>query len=232
MGDQRQASGWVERAVVAAFALAAAFGGLAHAQGFKFSNEDQNERARAVEETGRRAKVQALLSTPCRNRIKNQKIMVLIGENQNGFITARQAAYGAHFDAINRRLRSLGLRTYTQEEIRRQVAQAEIDAYFKNNPDAALSAAKRLAANYTLKGLISARALRNPMIAVNQVAISMQFVLTGADGKRVAQADAQSQSFSGADVQGMALTLVNEQAEEVVAKLYSEYCQQPEARKK
>ena len=158
--------------------------------------------------------------------------MVLIGEEINGVVQARQSAFSPHFDAINARLRKLGLRTYTQEEIRRQVAQAEIDAYFKNNPDAALSAAKRLSANYTLKGLISARAVRNPMIAVNQVAISMQFVLTGADGKRVAQADAQSQSFSGADVQGMALTLVNEQAEEVVAKLYSEYCQQPEARKK
>jgi hypothetical protein len=33
-------------------------------------------------------------------------------------------------------------------------------------------------------------------------------------------------------VQGMALTLINEQSEEVVAKLYSEYCQQPEGRKK
>ena len=59
-----------------------------------------------------------------------------------------------------------------------------------------------------------------------------RFVLTGADGKPVAQADAKSQSFSGADVQGMALTLINEQAEEVVAKLYSEYCQQPVGRRK
>jgi hypothetical protein len=70
------------------------------------------------------------------------------------------------------------------------------------------------------------------MIPVNQVAVSMNFVLTGSDGKRVAQADAQSQSYSGADVQGMALTLINEQADEVVAKLYSEYCQQPETRRK
>jgi len=74
--------------------------------------------------------------------------------------------------------------------------------------------------------------MRNPMIPVNQVAVSMHFVLTGADGNPVAQADAKSQSFSGADVQGMALTLINEQAEEVVAKLYSEYCQQPEPGRK
>ena len=199
------------------------------AQGFKFSNEDKAQRE---EQAQRNQRIAQQLSTPCLERIKNRKIAVLIGEEVNGVVQARQASFSPHFDAINSRLQNLGLRTYTQEQIRKQIAQAEIDAYFKNNPDAALSAARRLAANYTLKGLISARAMRNPMIPVNQVAVSMQFVLTGSDGKRVAQADAQSQSFSGADVQGMALTLINEQAEEVVAKLYSEYCQQPDTRRK
>ena len=201
--------------------------GLAGAQGFKFSNEDKAQQEAAA---ARQQKIDAQLSTPCLERIKNRKIMVLIGEEVNGAVQAKQAAFSPHFDAINARLQRLGLRTYTQEEIRRQIAQAEIDAYFKNNPDAALSAAKRLAASYTLRGLISARAMRNPMIPVNQVAVSMNFVLTGADGKRISQADAQSQSYSGADVQGMALTLINEQADEVVAKLYSEYCQQPGGR--
>jgi hypothetical protein len=199
------------------------------AQGFKFSDDDK---AQAQEKAERQQRIDSQLSTPCLDRIKNRKIMVLIGEEVNGAVQARQAAFSPHFDAINARLQKLGLRTYTQEEIRRQVAQAEIDAYFKNDPDAALSAAKRMAANYTLKGLISSRAVRNPMIPVNQVAVSMQFVLTGADGRRVAQAEAQSQSYSGADVQGMALTLINEQAEEVVANLYSAYCQQPAVRGK
>lgn len=198
---------------------------LAPAQGFRFSDEDKGQAQAKAE---RQQRIDAQLSTPCRERIKNRKIVVLIGQEVNGMVQARQAEFSPHFDAINARLQQLGLRTYTQEEIRRQVAQAEIDAYFRNDADAALSAARRLAANYTLKGLISTRAMRNPMIPVNQVAVSMQFVLTGANGKRVAAAEAQSQSFSGADVQGMALTLVNEQAEEVVAKLYSVYCQQPE----
>jgi hypothetical protein len=199
------------------------------AQGFKFSNEDKSQQEA---EAARQARINAQLSTPCLERIKNRKIMVLIGEEVNGVVQAKQASFSPHFDAINARLQHLGLRTYTQEEIRKQIAQAEIDAYFKNNPDAALSAAKRLAASYTLRGLISARAMRNPMIPVNQVAVSMNFVLTGSDGKRIAQADAQSESFSGADVQGMALTLINEQADEVVARLYSEYCQQPDVRRK
>lgn len=202
---------------------------VAGAQGFKFSNEDKSQQ---VEKAERQQRIETQLSTPCRAQIRNRKIMVLVGEEVNGVVQARQAAFSSHLDAINQRLRKLGLRTYSAEEIRKQIAQAEIDAYFKNNPDAALSAARRLAANYTLKGLISARAMRNPMIPVNQVAVSMHFVLTGSDGRPVAQAEAKSQSFSGADVQGMALTLINEQAEEVVAKLYSEYCQQPEVRRK
>jgi len=205
----------------------------AAAQGFKFSTEEAKAREAAkAQQAEREQRIATQLSTPCREQIRNRKIMVLIGEEVNGEVQARQAAFSPHLDAINRRLQHLGLRTYSPGEIRKQIAQAEIDAYFKNNPDAALSAARRLAANYTLKGLISARAMRNPMIPVNQVAVSMHFVLTGSDGKPVAQAEAQSQSYSGADVQGMALTLINEQAEEVVAKLYSEYCQQPVGRRK
>jgi hypothetical protein len=199
------------------------------AQGFKFSDDDK---AQAEAKAERRQRIEAQLSTPCRERIKNRKIVVLIGEEVNGAVQARQATFSPHFEAINSRLRNLGLRTYTQEEIRKQVAQAEVDAYFRNDPDAALSAARRLAANYTLKGLISTRAMRNPMIPVNQVAVSLHFELTGADGRRVAQAETRSQSYSGADVQGMALTLINEQAEEVVAGLYSDYCQQPDVRGK
>lgn len=211
------------------FLLALALPVAAMAQGFKFSDDDK---ARGQEKAERQQRIEAQLSTPCRERIKNRRIMVVIGEEVNGVVQARQSTFRPQFDAINERLRRLGLRTYTQEEIRRQIAQAEIDAYFRNDPEAARLAAKRLSANYTLKGLISTRAMRNAVINVNQLVVSMKFVLTGADGRRVAQAEAQSQSFSGADVQGMAQTLVNEQAEEVVANLYSAYCQQPEMRGK
>ena len=170
------------------------------------------------------------MSTPCLAQIKNQKIMVLIGANQNGFVSARQADYGAHFDAIDRRLRALGLRTYTQEEIRKQIAQAEIDAQFRNDPDAAISASRRLAAQYILRGLISTSATRNPIINVNQVSIQMDFMLTGANGRMISEANARNESYSGQDTLGMALTLINERADEVVAQLYSDYCQKAGAK--
>jgi hypothetical protein len=199
----------------------------AQAQGFKFSNEDQADQAA---EADRQANVQSLLATPCRDKIKNQKIMVLIGEDRNGVIFASQASYSLHFNAINDRLRSLGLKTYTQEQIRKQVAQAEIDAYFRNDPDAAIKASKRLAAQYILRGLIATQTDRNPIVNVNQVSISMNFTLTGANGRMISQASATNESYAGRDIMGMALTLINERADEVVAQLYNDYCQKAGAR--
>lgn len=208
---------------VAALAVA----GVAHGQGFRFSDEPSADKTR---ESERQAKVQALLATPCRDKIRNQKIMVLIGEDRNGIIHAGQGSYSPHVDAINGRLRSLGLRTYSPEEIRKQIAQAEIDAYFKDDPDAAISASKRLAAQYILRGLIATQTTRNPIVNVNQVSVSMNFTLTGANGRMISQADARNESFAGRDTRGMALTLINERADEVVAQLYSDYCQKAGAR--
>ncbi len=196
--------------------------GQASAQGFKFSQPDA---APAAEEAARHERIAQQLSTPCRAELKGKKIAVIIGEVQsNGYIAAQQGNYGPHFQAINARLRSLGLTTYTPEEIRRQIAQAEIDAYFRNDPDAALSAAKRLGASFILRGLISSQAVMNPVIRVNQVSVNMGFTLTGANGRIISDTGASSSSYAGADVSSMALTLVNEQADEVVARLYGDYC--------
>lgn len=216
----------------AVFVLAPAFVlSCAHAQGFRFSDEAARQKARAAEqEEERQARVQSLLATPCRDKIRNQKIMVLIGEDRNGVIHASQAAYSPHIDAINGRLRSLGLRTYTPEEIRRQIAQAEIDAYFKNDPDAAINASRRLAAQYILRGLIATQSTRNPIVNVNQVSVSMNFTLTASNGRMISHADARNESYAGRDTRGMALTLINERADEVVAQLYSDYCQRAGAR--
>ena len=206
---------------LAAALLPLAISGAA-AQGFKFSTPDNTQQ---TEQAARDDRIAWELSTPCRADLKGKKIMVIIGEQQdNGFINAQQQNYGRHFQAINVRLRSLGLRTFTPEEIRAQIAQAEIDAYFKNNPDAALSAAKRLGASFVLRGLITSEASRNPMIRVNQVSVSMGFTLTGNSGKIVSDVAANSSSYAGTNVGQMALTLVNEQADEVVARLYGDYC--------
>jgi hypothetical protein len=199
--------------------------GHAGAQGFKFSNPDPDQQAEQAAQAAREDRIAYELSTPCRADLKGKKIMVVIGEQQsNGYINAQQRNYGPHFQAINARLRSLGMRTFTPEEIRAQIKQAEIDAYFKNDPDAALSAAKRLGASFILRGLISSQATMNPIIAVNQVAVSMGFTLTQSNGRIISDVGANSASYAGADISQMALTLVNEQADEVVARLYGDYC--------
>lgn len=202
--------------------LAAVAAGPVLAQGFRFSTPDDGAEREAA---ARDERIAQDLSVPCRSDLKNKKIMVVIGERRsNGYIEAHQQNYGAHYQAINKRLQALGLRTYTPEEIRRQIAQAEIDAYFRNDPDAALAASRRLGASFVLRGLISSEAMRNPMMAVNQVSVNMGFTLTGSNGRVISDTDATSSSYAGADVERMALTLVNEKADEVVAKLYGDYC--------
>ena len=196
----------------------------ASAQGFKFEQNPGAER-QAAENAAREQRVRANVSTPCRQAIKNKKIMVIIGEQQaNGYVLAQQQNYGPHFQAINSRLQALGLRTYTPEEIRKQIAQAEIDAYFKNDPDAALAASRRLGASFILRGLITSQASVNPIVRINQVSVGMGFTLAASSGRTVADANAAASSYAGPDVRSMALTLLSEQADEVVSKLYSDYC--------
>jgi hypothetical protein len=208
--------------MVATFAAMSFFAGVGHAQGFKFSQEDGAAKAK---EEARKQAITEQLSTPCRDQIKDKKIMLIIGEQQSGGgISANQDNYGPHFQLINQRLRALGLKTYTPEEIKKQIAQAEIDAYFKGNPDAALSASRRIGANFVLRGLITAQTGVNQVIRVNEVTVNLGFSLADTGGRMISDATAQGGSFSGSDIRTAAARLINEQADEVVAKLYSDYC--------
>ena len=192
-----------------------------NAQAFKFSEEEEKSKA---EDQARGQRIGQLVSAPCKQQLKNQKIMLVIAERtSNGFNTT-QSRYGPHFQAINHRLRALGLKTYTQEEIRAQIAQAEIEAHFRNDPDAAIAASKKLGANFILRGLITTQTGINPVLKINEVAVHMGFTLVSAAGKTISNVSARDESYSGTDTLGMALTLVNEQADEVVAQLYNDYC--------
>jgi hypothetical protein len=205
-------------AVACALTLALACGS---AQAFRFSEEEEKAKA---EDEARDQRIGQLVATPCKQRLKNQKIMLVIAERTaNGYNTT-QSRYGPHFQAINRRLRALGLKTYTQEEIRAQIAQAEIEAHFRNDPDAAINASKKLGANFILRGLITTQTGINPVLKINEVSVHMGFTLVSAAGKTLSNVTAKADSYSGTDTLGMALTLVNEQADEAVAQLYNDYC--------
>jgi hypothetical protein len=197
----------------------------AHAQGFKFPTPGAEAEAAAREQAQRQAAVNQMLATPCRDQIRNRKIMVLIAEERNGMVMATQDNYSRHIDVVNSRLQAVGLKTYTPEQIRKQVAQEEINAYFKGDPDRALSASRRLAAQYVLRGVIASTAVPNAVIAVNQVTVNLDFTLAdAATGRPLSFASASNASYAGNDVSAMALTLIGERADEVVARLYSDYC--------
>lgn len=188
---------------------------------FSFSEEERQQK-QADDASHKRVSQQ--LATPCKDALKDRRIMVVIGERSSRGLDARQGNYSPHFNSINQRLRNLGLKTYTQEEITAQVAQAEIDAYMRNDPDAALAASKKMGADFILRGVISSRSAINPVLRIPEVYVNMGFTLSAADGRTISDVSARAESYSGTDTLGMALTLVNEQASGVVARLYGDYC--------
>ncbi len=199
--------------------LGAVFG-TAHA-GFSFSEE---ERQQKDAEDAARKRHGALLATPCKQAVKDKRIMIVMGERTGRGMNSDQGHYSSHFNAIDKRLKRLGLNSITQEEMRARIAQAEIDAYLNNDTEAALNASKKMGSDFILRGVISSRTAYNPMVRLPEVYVSMSFTLTGADGRTISEASGRAESYSGGDVGGMALTLINEQAEGVVARLYSDYC--------
>jgi hypothetical protein len=191
----------------------------ASAHAFRFSEEEAKAKAEA--DAGKVAAIE--ISPACRKRLGGERVLLLIAERGNSGINAEQSRYSLHFNGIERRLRGYGMRTYSQAEIRKMIAQAEIDAHFRNDPDAALAAAKKLGATLTLSGMISSQRAINPVLGINEVAINMGFSLLA--GKRsLAEVDAKADSYSGTDTVGMALKLIDEQADAVVNRLVAGYC--------
>ncbi len=186
---------------------------------FNFTEEEAKQKA----EDAQRPRGTTIPAS-CRAALKDERVTVLIAERGNSGFNADQSRFSMHFQGIDRRLQKQGMHTFSQDEIKKRVAQAEIDAYFRNDPDAALNAAKKLAGTMVLRGVISSRRGVNPVLGINEVAVHMSFALVGSDGHGIAEAGASSESYSGSDTVGMALTLINEQADGVVARLLSGYC--------
>jgi len=190
------------------------------AHAFRFSEEAAKSKAEA--DAG---KVEAIeISPACRKRLAGERVLLLIAERGNSGINADQSRYSLHFNGIDKRLRSYGMRTFSQAEIKRQIAQAEIDAHFRNDPDAALAASKKLGASLTLRGMISSQRGINPVLGINEVAVNLGFLLL-AGSKSLADVNAKADSYSGTDTVGMALTLIEEQADAVVNRLVAGYCE-------
>jgi len=193
----------------------------ATARGFNFSEENQKESAVGQAKS---AHNQALLSEPCRARIKGQKIALLIAERHQGILNVNSSNQGELFQLLNSKLQSVGLSTITQQEINAHVARAEAEAILNNDPDAALAASKKLGAAFILRGIISARSGRNLMVRANDVAVDIMLTLSDSSGRVISQTRASGQSWAGSDVIGAAMSVLEDEAGSLVAKLYSDFC--------
>lgn len=163
-------------------------------------------------------------SRACLDDLRRKKIMIVMGERSGEGISADQARFSPHFNSINKRLLKLGIRTHTQQEIRAQIAQAEVDAYFRNDPDAALAASRKVGAQLVMRGTMAARSTINPVARIPEVQVSIAFALLTPGGKLLSDASASAESYSGSDTLGMAGILIEEQADAVVNNLLSGYC--------
>ena len=194
-------------------------------QAFSFSEEAEQEK-KAAKVAAKKYRKSTAINKACLNELKTQKIAVIIGESHSSgrIRPISHTNYGLHFQIINKKLRGLGLKTYTPEEINSQIAQEEISAALNNDPDAALSAAGRLGANFILRGIIRSRSQINPIVNVHEVFVNMSFTLSDSSGQIVADSMASGDSWSGADTMSISLIIVREQANGVVRRLYRDYC--------
>jgi hypothetical protein len=194
---------------------------------FSFSGEAAKEQQKEDADAAARAQsIQALVSVPCRQRLKDRRIVLLVAQQSPHQWMAAQDRFGQFIRVLDARLKGLGLKTYSAQEIKASIAQAEIDAYFKNDPDAALSASKRLGASYILKGSITNRTGVNPVVGVNEVDVDIDLTLSSTEGRVLSDVSAHSGSYSGSDTLATALDLVRQQADTLVAQLYNDYCRQ------
>ena len=191
---------------------------------FKESEDrEAEERRRAAEE--RSAEIERLLAVPCDERLKNKKIALIIGERvETQGIVYEPGKYGPLFQEISRRLRDLGLRTYTWEQIQAQIAAEEVKAFLNNDVDAAATAARRLGAGYFLRGMIRSKVRMNPVVRTEEVFVTMAFTLVDASGRTLSSVTAGGDSYSGPDPMETALRIVRSEADLAVARLYHDFC--------
>lgn len=201
---------------------------LGWGSGFSFSDYEKNEALAEQAQTQQtQENVRELLAVQCSNRLKNQRIALLIGEQISGrHQQVEQTNDGLLFDEINHRLRGLGLKTLTQQQIHEQIADAERTAFLNNDIDAAVSAANRLRADFLLRGLISVKTQRNPVLGIDEVFVTLTLNLVDQRGRPISSVSATADAYVANDRLQTALALVRDKADLMLAQLYNDYCRQ------
>ena len=198
----------------------------AQIEAFSFNETEEREREAAEQAVEERTRaIEQLLSVPCAERLKKRKMALIIGEQvEKHGLMYEPHKYGAVFQEINCRLRALGLNTYTQEQIRAQIANEEVRAFLNNEVDAAETAARRLSARYILRGMIRSKVRLNPVVGIDEVFVTMAFTLVDASGRVISNVTAGGDAYSGSDPMAVALEIVQREADLAVAEIYHDFC--------
>lgn len=137
-----------------------------------------------------------LISISCRDLIRGKRVRLAIDEK--GAIA--QASPNAFRNAIEERMKAIGLKI----------------------------AAASGAADLLMKGSIEAATGANPVLGVGEVDLDAEFSLSTPAGKRLAQASASGGAYAGrhtkGSVKGAAQGVWEEKSEEIVGKLFRDYC--------
>jgi hypothetical protein len=153
--------------------------------------------------------------------------LITVGEPDwdRRFGTKKQV-YGPLMDQLNQGFARLGLQTYTSAEINDQIARAEQEAFLNNDTEGALTAAKRLQADFLVKGIISTRTQTNKVIKIEEIFVTISLTLFDKSGRQLSSAQVKKAVFSDADIQGTVQSLVREQSDEIVYQLFKDYCRE------
>jgi hypothetical protein len=163
----------------------------------------------------------------CLNHLKDQKIAILFTERLlDGRVDVRQQRYAGVFPIVEQAFQGLGLTVSTQEEIDAKIAQEQIEAIgLRNDSRAAITAARRLGANFVLRTNIDSVQKRHARINVEVVSTSLAFSLSGSNGAVYGTVHQAAQSYSGTDGMPVIRDLVSENAGVSARRLLAQYCE-------
>jgi len=195
---------------------------------FSFEDYEREEAAEEARGAGsQRRSLNRLLSVDCPPATLTKRIALVITEDhryRSRYWASREQGYAQMFEQINASLGRLGLRTYTQAQIRAQIERAERGAVAIGDVDAALGAAERLGADLVLNANIRSTVSVNRVYGVEEVSLAMSFDLRTRDGIFVSSLARSGTSLSGTDTFQAANALVRQHADGVAAQLYHDLC--------
>lgn len=183
------------------------------AAAFSFSEYEKKDRSSS-----------SSLSAVQENCLTDKKIATVIGEKHLGVGNQSRRGFGSIVNELNGYFRKYGLKTFSEAELTKQIADAEQEAFLNNDLDAAISAADRLGADLFLRGVISSKVQKNTIVGVDEVFITLSLSFVDSLGAVRASSEISNAVFSDADTTATVFRLVKKNADQIISDLIRQYC--------